>query len=206
MKNILIALIFIGVVTMGIYYFSSPNTTASPEITDNIPSQNVMEPNTTEDLEVQIVGTKYADPNGVFTIVYPDDYVQDEQGEGQYIRIYKRGESERSQSEITDGVVMVFEVIDLQGQTLEEWVDTYTGTLTPGGAVTVTEQTQPVTINNYPGFTFKAQGLGESTYTYIQKDANSPQAVGITYQVDDPEGMGIQQEVDGIINTITLLK
>ncbi len=209
MKYVYIMVLIIAIGVLGLLYYQSSinqeNTpTPSPTQSDNLPSENTMEPNTTEDMDLQAGGSSFADPKGVFTVLYPNDYVQDVEGNGQYTRIYKRGEMARPQSEMSDGVIMVFEVIELNNQSLEELVDSNIQASQENA--TITETKKAITVNGYPGFTYTSEGLGSSVNTYIQKDANSPYAVGIIYSVMDPENVGYQTQVNGILNNITLLK
>ncbi len=151
-------------------------------------------------------GNNYADPEGVYMFLYPNDYKIDGQNNGQITRIYKTGPTQQGQTEIYDGVIMTFEAISLRGQTLEEWVDNQIKTTTADGTSTLESPKHAVTINGHTGFTYTARGLGTSTYLYLQKDPSSPYAVGVTYLVADPTNAGFQNEVDAILSTLVFQK
>jgi hypothetical protein len=121
-------------------------------------------------------------------------------------RIYKTGATQKGQTELYDGVLLVFEVVDLQGSTLEKWLDTHIQESTADGTLQVTQPKKAVTLNGQPGFVYSTRGLGESTNYIIQKNAQSPQALSITMLVADPENIDFQAEVAAILANISLLK
>ncbi|MBI5044586.1 MAG: hypothetical protein HZC02_01560 [Candidatus Levybacteria bacterium] len=151
-------------------------------------------------------GSSLSDPKGVFSILYPNDYKTDTQNNGQYIRIYKTGSTQRGQTEMYDGVIITFESITLNSQKLESFVDEHIKSSTVDGTTTVSQPKRATVVNGYPGFSYTLHGLGESTYIVLQKDTQSDYAVSISYAVMDPEKVGYQQEVDATFSTIQLLK
>ncbi len=60
--------------------------------------------------------------------------------------------------------------------------------------------------NGYPGFQYTLRGLGTSQNIVLQKDANSTHALLITFAISDPNQKGYQDEVDSILQSITLAK
>lgn len=155
---------------------------------------------------LRLGGNSFADPKGVFVFLYPNDYVQDSQNNGQYIRVYKIGKTQQGQTEMYDGVNINFESVNLNGQTLEKWVDEHIKSMTMDQSIEVTAPKKPVTLNDYSGFSYKIRGLGESSYLALQKTPNSSYAVSIIYMVSDPQEVGYQKEVDAILSTVELLK
>lgn len=154
-------------------------------------------------------GSSYLDPKGVFSLLYPNDYVLDTQStspNGPMVRFYKRGEQQRPQSEMSDGVIVVIETVSLDGQSLEQWVDEQLKTQAEGGVSEVVAPKRPVLWNTYPGFTYQFRGLGESAVIALQKDLNSDTAVVITYLVADPQNQNYQAEVDSMLRTIQIHK
>lgn len=150
-------------------------------------------------------GSSYLDQSGVFNLLYPNDYTLDTT-DPIHPRIYKRGETQRPQSEMSDGALMVFETITLQNITLEEWVDNRIAESTKDGTSEIVEAKTSTTQNGYPGFHYSIRGLGVSENFVLQKDANSLYAVLVTYAVSDPEQRGYQNEVEAALSTLTLLK
>lgn len=156
--------------------------------------------------DLQAGGSSYLDPKGVFSFLYPNDYRLDHEGGGQYTRISKLGPTQRGQTEMYDGVLVVFESVDLGGKPLEQWVDESIKTSTADGTSEVIQAKSPVTVNNYKGFTYTLRGLGESKYLVLQKDSQSDFAVSIVSAVYDPSNQGFQSQVSGILNTLQILK
>jgi hypothetical protein len=150
-------------------------------------------------------GSSYLDPQGLYNVLYPGDWALDTQ-DAAHIRVYKSGPSARPQSEISDGALVVFETVDLQGKSLEAFVDARIQEATGNGMSEMTETKRAVMLNNYPGFTYKMRGLGESTYLLVHRTPQSNQAISITYMVVGPQAAKYQQEVDGILSSVELLK
>ena len=115
---VFIIIIFIGSAALFIVFnrLSSSTSSISPTPSRGIP------PTSPSRINLEAGGSSYLDGKGVYSILYPNDYVLDTQ-DPIHIRIYKRGETQRPQSEMSDGALMVFESIELQGKSLETWVD-----------------------------------------------------------------------------------
>lgn len=206
MKSTHVLIVGLIVLVSGIFYFVSTNR---PEQA-SVPSAKQVEiaasptPDVVAD-SVRAGGSSYLDPKGVYSFLYPNDYTLDTQ-DPVHIRIYKRGVTQRPQSEMSDGALVVFESLELEGKTLEEWVDEHIRLSTADGTSEVTVPKTAATIGTYPGFTYTLRGLGESRYIVVQKDTQSNVAVNITYAVSDPNNVGYQKEVDAILTTVQLLK
>lgn len=69
-------------------------------------------------------GSSYSDSKGVYSVLYPNDYTIDDMNGGEIVRIYKQGPTQTGQTEMYDGAIMNFQIVELRGQSLEEWVDT----------------------------------------------------------------------------------
>ncbi len=151
-------------------------------------------------------GSSYLDPNGVYSFLYPNDFKFDTQNNGQVVRVYKQGPTQRGQTEMYDGAIVVFQSENLGAMNLSDWVDKKIKDSTADGSMMVTEAKKPLNIKKYIGFTYELRGLGESQYYVISKDPDSRNAVVITTLVADPEKVGFQKEVDSIFSTIELYK
>ena len=151
-------------------------------------------------------GSSYLDKAGVYSFLYPDDYVLDQQPDGLHTRISKKGVTQKGQTEMYDGVIMVFDSVATNGKTLATFVDDSIKQLTEDGSVSVVTPKEPIKIGSYSGYMYVVRGLGEANYYVIQKDADSENAVIITTLVADPEKVGYQKEVNSILSTIQLLK
>lgn len=208
MKNALLLLIIIvGLSIAGVYAYNknstNPTTANKPSAS---PDTTITPTNTVGSTKLKIGGNSFKDPKGVFVFLYPNDYKIDTQGDGQYTRITKIGATQKGQTELYDGVIVVFESLELKGQTLEQIVDTNIENSTKDGLVKVISPKNAITQNGYPGFTYTTEGLGSATYYFLQKDPNSPYAMSVTSAVFDPEKVGYEKELDDILSTIELQK
>ncbi|MEO8582063.1 MAG: hypothetical protein ABI425_05835 [Patescibacteria group bacterium] len=197
--------VVIGLIVLGGSAFALWQMKRMPK---NVVAEVPEKPNvtTTNNSELQAGGSSYLDSKGVFTFLYPNDYKLDLQNNGQYVRVSKVGKSQQGQTEMTDGVIMVFESIDLKGQTLDAWTTSSIEAAIADGAGQIIEPKIEVVINGYPGFIYTIRSFGESKYVVLQKDANSTNAVSVAMAVFDPQDQNYQAQVDQIISTIQLLK
>jgi hypothetical protein len=155
--------------------------------------------------ELQAGGSSYADPAGDYSFLYPNDYTLDTK-DPVHIRVYVRGDMQRPQSEMSDGVLIVFESIDLQGKSLESVVDERLQQAVADGTSEIMQPKTALSLNKYPGFTYELKGLGSSTTVLLQKTLQSNQALSVTYIVADPQNKGYQADVDAVLATVKLLK
>lgn len=179
----------------GVVYFISTENQAVP-VSPPITEQGMTETG-------ESASNTYRHTDGVYSFAYPDDYTLDTQ-DPTYIRIYKQGEQQRPQSEMSDGVLVVFESVDLAGQTLDQVVDARIQQSTADGTSRLVQPKQAVVINGFPGFSYAIEGLGTANYIVLQKNAESDSAVSITYLVADPQQLGYQAELDAILSTVEL--
>ncbi len=211
-KKILIPLTIIFLAAIGFFVFTQTKTTQSTNsstVTDSEStetSSNSITPASSDAVaELRAGGSSYIDPKGVFSFIYPNDYQLDTQDK-QHIRIFKQGATQRGQTEMYDGVLIVFESIDLGEKTLSEHLDKVIEDATSNGMSQIVKEKTQTTLNSYPGYVYSLQGLGTSEYIVIQKDASSKSAVSISMSIQDPENVGFQEEVNATISTLQLLK
>jgi hypothetical protein len=155
---------------------------------------------------IKVGNTSYKDAEGIYTFSYPLDYKLSDQTDGKQIRVYKTGPTQQGQTEMYDGVILVFETVDLSGQTLSKWVDGHIKTTTADGTSKLSSPKKMITIKGYPGFRYGIHGLGDFTEYVLQKDNKSNHAVIISVMVADPQKIGFQKEVDKILSTFELHK
>ena len=105
-----------------------------------------------------------------------------------------------------DGVLLVFEDVNLGNQRLSAYVDQRIKDSTADGTLQVQKQKTSTNINNYPAYTYTTRGFGEATYYVVQKDPTSKNAVVIAASVNDPQQKNYQKEVDSTLATLQLLK
>lgn len=151
-------------------------------------------------------GSSYREVNGLYTFLYPNDYELFTQPGDPHTRITKKGATQKGQTELYDGVLIDFESVNLDGMTLEAFVDKRITEATANGMSEVVDAKKMTKLNNYPGFTYELRGLGTTRYLAIQKDVQSDSAVILSFLVADPENMGYQKEVDAILSTLELLQ
>lgn len=152
-------------------------------------------------------GIKYTDPTNTYSFLYPSDYKVSSENEGQHIRLLKIGATQKGQTEMYDGVLIVFELVELKdGQTLEQFVDVKIADSIKDGTVSIVEPKKDSRINKYSGFEYTANGLGEHKTIIVNKDKTSQTAVVISMLIADPKNVGFQQEADAILSTLELLK
>ncbi len=198
----ILSLVLIGVACWLIFSNILEKTSTSQQTTTPSP---LAPPNEPSQIDLGASGSSYLDEKGIFSILYPNDYTLDTQ-DIKHIRIYKRGVTQRPQSEMSDGVLIVFETIDLQGETLENWVNSRIKESTADGTSEVVEPKKSIIQNEYPGFSYALRGLGTSKNLALQKDDKSNYAEVITYAVSDPKQNGYQNEVNKVLSSIKLLK
>ncbi len=148
---------------------------------------------------------RYEDPQGAYTFTYSSTYTLDAQNEGEQVRITRLGPTQQGQTEIYDGVVMVFEAVDLGSTPLTAWVDKRIAESTNDGTVEVTKKKTKTTLGKYDGFQYTTRGLGEFTNYVIQKDTTSTKALEITVLQTDPQKIGFDLEVQEVLASIDLL-
>lgn len=208
---IIIPLVLIVITGAAIYYFvnqpffngqaaPSPSTTTLDSDTTSLPSSG----DSSRSAELMAGGSSYLHPNGNFSFLYPNDYQIG--NEGMFVRIYKNGPSQKGQTEMYDGVLMLFEPINLQGKSLSEWVDQNIEASTMDSMSKVTKVKAATKVKNYSGHTYSLEGLGESNHVVLQKDNNSGTGVHIIYSTYDPTGVGFDAQVESIIKTLEILK
>ncbi len=155
--------------------------------------------------ELKAGGSSYREASGAYTFLYPADFILDTK-DPKHIRIYKIGATQRGQTEMYDGVLVVFEVVPLARKNLSDWVDTHITESTADGTSEITIPKKEVKLNNYTGYTYTIRGLGESKNYVFQKDSSSDTAVLISTSVNDPASVGFQSEVDKILSTLEIFK
>lgn len=202
--DMLVAVITLGIVVLGSVFLSrnwwnqrSVLRKTELEEIDRGPTSSPAPP------LVHALGSSYQDPSGRYELRYPSDFTLDT-SDPIHPRLYKKGPTQRGQTEMYDGVIVVFETIDLAGKRIKEWVDMRISTDTAAGASQLIQVKTPLTLNTYPGLTYQIRGLGEFTNVVIQKSPETDQALLITYMVADPQNVGFQSQVDAILSSIQL--
>lgn len=169
------------------------------------PQDIIVQP-TIDNSDLKLGGSSYGDPQGVYQFLYPSEYKIDEQNNGKQIRIYKIGATQKGQTEMYDGAIIVFEKVTLDGKSLSDWVDNNLDSIQKDGSFEITEPKKSITLNNYPGFSYSVRGLGEAKYIIIQKNTESNYAVLLSISVSDPQNVGFQKEVDKTLSTLEIFK
>lgn len=178
------------------------------DMDEQVASPSVSPSTTTESsgsAELLAGGNSYLDKKDIYTILYPNDFKMDTQNNGEHVRFYKQGPTQKGQTEMYDGVMMVIETFELKGQTMEEWLNERINQQTSSGQQIV-QAPQKITIHNYPADKYRMRGLGEYDSYVLQHDDQSEFVILITTMVADPGNLGFQQDIDDILSTIRLIK
>lgn len=179
---------------------TSPAPTVSPS-SDALDSAG----NATSSSNV-VLSETFTDSGDNFTFSYPEGYTLDEMPTPELVRVFKVGPTQTGQTEMYDGVIVNFELVNLGGQTLQQWVEAQLDAATQDGTVTVVTAPTPTTVNGFPAISYTTQSLGSFETVVVQNNAASSQAVSVTSLVADPTNAGFQAEADAIIQSLQLLK
>jgi len=209
MGKIVIVVLLIVVIVAGYFiYTKSIRPNIPTNITNIIPTNSPDSVPVVDEAQVEALkkgGLSYSDKKGIFTFLYPLGYTIDEMNGGEFIRIYKKGDTQTGQTEMYDGAIVTFQPLQFTGS-LESYVDSQIEMATKDQMGELLTGKKAVSVNGYSGFTYTIRSLGESTHYVLHKDNNSQYGVDITYLVADPQKVGFQKEVDSIISSIKFLK
>ncbi|MDQ5951360.1 MAG: hypothetical protein QG639_637 [Patescibacteria group bacterium] len=205
-KATLVVIILFLAALAGYLWWQQRSTLTAPTPTIQPESTNTEVPAESSELSaLQQFGTTYQDPQGIFSVTYPSDYELDQPAEGQ-VRLIKRGEMQRPQSEISDGVLLVFETLTLEEKSLEEAVDERIVAFTANETGEIIQPKSAITIGGNQGFEYTVRSLGTSRQVLVQKDSNSEYAIAIAILIEDPQDVGYMQQVDAILSSIKFFK
>lgn len=210
-RGIVILVTILVLIGGGFYLFARRDNPPSPtnqnqSDTDQLSNPKQFIEGTPDTNTLKAGGSSYSNPQGVYVFLYPNDYTLDSQNNDVHVRISKRGATQQGQTEIYDGVIMVFEAINLQDQSLESLVDSRIKESTSDGNSTLIKPKEAILLKDYLGFTFETQGFGGATHLILQKNPDSTTALSITFSVNDPEKKNYQSEVNAILSTLELMK
>lgn len=203
MNKAVIGLLIIAVVVGGYLFLNAQSSQPQTPSPKPMPQVSI-QPD--ELNELQAGGSSYQDPDGTFVLLYPNDYTMDTENNGAIVRFVKRGEMERPQSEISNGVLVVIEKADTGNMSLAQWVDSRIDQITADGTTQITEGKKQIMLNGQPAFTYQSRGLGESQTYVVKKDNNATNVLIISTLVADPNNVGYQAEVDAMLETVEVLK
>jgi hypothetical protein len=204
-KVLITAIVVIGIFALAgyIYLNNGSNSTLAP-----LPTPAVVDRTQNADSEavseLQQGGSSFTDPENIFALLYPNDYIQDTQGPNQF-RFYKQGPTQTGQTEVYDGIIINIETINLGEQNLSDWVDSRITSSTQDGTSEIVKEKSTISVNGYPGYSYTLRGLGEFETLVVQKDQDSNFAIGITTLIADPGNLGFEQEFKSILSTLNLL-
>lgn len=200
MKNVVIPTI---VLTIIVVIFGFTYLKPNKNISNTYPTPTQI---ASEDLSDLLQGgSSYSDPDGVYSFLYPNDYVIDSKDPLQ-VRVYKNGPTQKGQTEMYDGVIVNMGKVNLNGESLSEWVDSKINEAKADGVSEVVKAKASTTLNKYPGFSYTLRGLGIFETIVVQKDLNSDNAIVINTMVADPTNIGFQEHVDATLSTLQILK
>lgn len=202
MNKIVVAILVLVLAGTGLYVIVSKNKNVATQPSPSISLQVSADPKLVDTLKQG--GSSYSDPNGTYVFLYPSEYKIDTQNNGQFVRIYKTGPTQKGQTEIYDGVIMTFETQNLSGKSLKLWTEDYIKSAT-GETSDLIKDKEEILINNQPAYSFILRGLGEHQYYSVSK-TNSEHVIVTASNVSDPGNLGFQEEVNAILTTLEILR
>lgn len=137
-----------------------------------------------------------------FTLRYPASFTLKEEPVGTYV-LTRVGPTQSLNTELFDGTALIIRWHDLQGRSLENFVDHQIAAAGLDGISVIVRGRQPVTIGQYNGYSYVLEGLGTYTKSFIMKDSAS-QVLQLEYLVEDPTNLGFQQQINQIMSSINL--
>lgn len=137
-----------------------------------------------------------------FTLRYPDTYTINEEPAGTFI-LTRVGPTQTLGTELYDGVALIIRWHELQGRTLENFVDQQIAAAGLDGISVIARGKQPITVSEYDGFSYVLDGLGTYTKNFIMKDSAN-RALQLEYLVEDPTNIGFQQQVNQILSSVNI--
>lgn len=156
-----------------------------------------------------IIGAKetnlksFNDPNFPLTFKYSTDLeviAQEYNDLGiKTVTIQKLGPTQRDATEFYDGVSISFTVENLNGQTLDEYVDKKIEKSKEIGDIL--KNKEETYLNNIPGLSYTAQGLGIFEQLYFQ---NGDEVIRIINNTNDPTEQGFDNIAEFILGTFQL--
>lgn len=133
-----------------------------------------------------------------FSIKHPKD-VSVEETTDNYIRVFLWGPSQKPETEFYDGISLLFQFNPLAGQSLEDVVDASIEEAKEFGQIL--EAKAPITLNNYQGFTYTAEGLGVFKNIFLEWPGQG--YMEIVDSTSDPTSQGYEEIVDQILATLS---
>lgn len=204
MKYLLSFLAVTIILTSGFYVFNKQKNASNQTLNVTTPTSQVTSTTNPHVESLKMGGSSYLDSSGKYSFLYPNDYTLDTKDPA-HIRIFKRGNEQRPQSEITDGILIVFETIDLKNKTLEEWIDNHINQSVKDGTSVVIQNKKAFSINDLSGFSYEIGGFGSTNYLALTKGTSSS-FVLISYLISDPNLKDYKSEFDAILSTFEILK
>lgn len=207
MGKIILAILFlIGLTGLGYYLIQQDRQDQIEQMrtSDIAPDDSASSATSHTPEEVETEGIRFSDPHNRYTLIYPNDYIQDVQKVNGIVRFYKYGPTQQEDTELYDGVIVTIQTIDLKNENLNEYVDNQIAQTSQNGVAEITESKSKTIVNGYPGYTYSTRSIGEAKNIFLQQN-DSSFAVWITTIVADPGNIGFQSDVDSILNTFTFL-
>ncbi len=137
--------------------------------------------------------------SSIYKVSYPTDITVTEVT-GSVLVLSKQGTTQTPDTELFDGISLMFEPKEISDTTLEEYVNARVDEVTKEGIATVTSDPSPTTVGKYTGLTYTTEGLGVNRYTVLESE-NGAMFMVITDVTVDPENVGFSDTVDLILST-----
>jgi len=136
------------------------------------------------------------------TLEYPQEATVSATNDGA-IRILVMGPTQQTGTEFYDGISISIDSGQLPNQlTFDEYVGSRRDTLTKDPIITSVSDITPISIGQHNGATFTFEGLGRHRFIFIP---NNRGYLEIADSTQDPTNQGYKEQVNQILNSITLL-
>ena len=134
-----------------------------------------------------------------YNVSYPTDVTANEEA-GSVLLLTKQGATQTPDTELFDGISLVFEPKEISNTTLEEYVSARVDGILKEGVATISSEPTPITVGTYTGLTYTTDGLGTFRYIILESKDKTMFMV-ITDATIDPENLGYADTVDLILST-----
>lgn len=199
-KNIVFTLILIVIllVALNVFQFFNKQQTV---ITAPQPSNNIQNSPTPSVQNVSTDWQTYSSPTLGFSLQHPKDmkiYPQ----QGGAVLFVKLGPTQVENTELFDGISLIFDVGDLGTNTLQQAAQQKLTEIKNEPITETVGTMEEVIVGKYAGYKFMVKDLGERTYTYLPK-GDSEYLVIIDSSVD-PSSLGFNQTIYQMFSTLEI--
>jgi hypothetical protein len=138
-----------------------------------------------------------------FSVSYPQDFKIKTNSyfkQNDSVDIQKSGPTQKSDTEVYDGIGLLFVKINHEGQTLDKYISERIG-LIDKEETKILEDPKELEVNGINGLTYTTQRMGDITNRHIYLPIDSETAILILDYTVDPGALGFSEIVNQILST-----